>query len=245
MGLLEELLDLVLPQVCAGCGTVPGLLCARCRERLRGPVWPAWPSPAPQGLPTPYAAAAYDGAVRSMIVAHKESGRMGLARPLGAALALSVLAAAEDPVHGPRRSVGGCSGAARGRTPVREVLLVPVPSARAAVRARGHDPALRITIAAVRELRIRHVRARCINELAQTREVADQAGLTSAGRLANLAGALSVPRPAAVRGRRVVIVDDVITTGATLVEAARALRVAGAEVLAVAVVAATARRSGG
>lgn len=169
---------------------------------------------------------------------------MGLARPLGAALALSVLSAAEDdPVHRPR-SVEGCFGEARGRTPVREVLMVPVPSARAAVRARGHDPALRITIAAVRELRTRHVRAHCLNELTQTRGVADQAGLTSAGRLANLAGALSVLRPAAVRGRRVVIVDDVITTGATLVEAARALRSAGAEVLAVAVVAATARRGG-
>jgi hypothetical protein len=121
------------------------------------------------------------------------------------------------------------------------VLLVPVPSARAAVRARGHDPALRITAAAVRELRAGGLPARCLDVLVQRRGVADQAGLTAAERLANLAGALSVPRPAAVRARRLVVVDDVITTGATLAEAARALRAAGAEVLAVAVVAATPR----
>jgi Predicted amidophosphoribosyltransferases len=100
MGLLDELLELVLPQVCAGCGVAPGLLCAGCREPLRGPVWPAWPSPAPPGLPTPYAAVPYEGAVRNMIVAHKESGRMGLARHLGAALALSVISAVRAPDQG-------------------------------------------------------------------------------------------------------------------------------------------------
>jgi predicted amidophosphoribosyltransferase len=223
MSLLGELLDLVLPQVCAGCAAVPGLLCAGCQEPLRGPVRTAWPTPAPRGLPAPFAVAAYDGTVRSVIVAHKESGRMGLARYLGAALALSVRAAA----HG--QASGG------------ELLLVPVPSARAAVRARGHDPALRITTAAVRELRAGRLRVRCLDVLAQTRGVADQAHLTAARRWANLAGALSVPRPELVRARRLVVVDDVITTGATLAEAARALRAAGAEVPAVAVVAATAR----
>ncbi|MCW2886465.1 MAG: utilization protein GntX [Streptosporangiaceae bacterium] len=240
MGLLGELLDLVLPQLCAGCGTLPGLLCVGCRERLSGPVRLAWPSPAPAGLPTPYAAAAYDGAVRRMIVAHKESGRMGLARYLGASLALSALSAAR--MHGPFPVIGpeDADPEDPGRR-AHEVVLVPVPSARAAVRARGHDPALRITAAAVRELRAGGLPARCLDVLVQRRGVADQAGLTAAERLANLAGALSVPRPAAIRARRLVVVDDVITTGATLAEAARALRAAGAEVLAVAVVAATPR----
>jgi predicted amidophosphoribosyltransferase len=100
---------------------------------------------------------------------------------------------------------------------------------------------LRITIAAVRELRARRLRVRCLDVLRQTRRVADQSTLTATERLANLAGALTASRPASVRGRRLLIVDDVITTGATLAEAARALRAAGADVLAVAVVAATIR----
>jgi predicted amidophosphoribosyltransferase len=228
MGLLREFLDLVLPQVCAGCGVAPGLLCTGCQKWLSGPVRLAWPSPSPVSLPAPYAAAVYDGAVRSVIVAHKESGRMALAHRLGAALALSVLSAIQESFLG-------------GPQAAEEILLVPVPSTRTAVRARGHDPAARIATAAVRELRARRLGARRLDALAHTRAVADQAGLGAAERRDNLAGALCVPRPAAVRGRRLIVVDDVITTGATLAEAARALRAAGAKVPAVAVVAATAR----
>lgn len=86
------------------------------------------------------------------------------------------------------------------------------------------------------------VRVDCARLLTQVRRVADQAGLPGAERAANLAGALRVSRPAAVLRRRVVVVDDVITTGASLAEAARALEEAGAQVLAAATVAATPRR---
>jgi predicted amidophosphoribosyltransferase len=224
-GLFGELLDLVLPQSCAGCGAMPGLLCPACSGALTAPARPAWPSPAPAGLPRPWAVAAYEGPVRAAVVAHKESGRVGLAGPLGAALARSVLAALDQ--GGP------------------PVWLVPVPSTRAATRRRGHDPMRRVATAAVDGLRRRGVPAHRLSVLTQARRVGDQSGLTAAERAANLAGALTVARPAAVRGERVVLVDDVITTGATLAEAARALRAAGADVVAAAVIAATRRRRSG
>ncbi|AVH61396.1 MULTISPECIES: ComF family protein [Streptomyces] len=115
---------------------------------------------------------------------------------------------------------------------VREpVLLVPVPSSRRAVRARGHDPARRIALAAAGELRRTGMQARVLSVLRQGRAVADQAGLNSRQRLDNLAGALEVTAGGArllAGGGRVVLVDDLMTTGASLTEAARAVRAAWA-----------------
>jgi predicted amidophosphoribosyltransferase len=76
--------------------------------------------------------------------------------------------------------------------------------------------------------------------LVHARHVEDQSGLDTAARSANLAGALRVRRR--LDGLAVVVVDDVVTTGATLAEATRALTVAGGSVRGAAVVAATVLR---
>ncbi|MFI8169247.1 ComF family protein [Streptomyces sp. NPDC085931] len=109
------------------------------------------------------------------------------------------------------------------------VLLVPVPSGRRAVRARGHDPARRIALAAAADLRRGGVPARVLGVLRHRRAVADQSGLNSRQRQDNLAGALTVAPGGAglLAAGPVVLVDDVMTTGASLAEAARAVRAAG------------------
>jgi len=125
------------------------------------------------------------------------------------------------------RAVGGAGdGAAEG-----VVLLVPVPSSRTAVAARGHDPARRIALAAAAELRRGGVPARVLSVLRQRRGVADQAGLNSRQRLENLEGALAVAPGGArlLADGPVVLVDDLMTTGASLTEAARAVRMARAD----------------
>jgi predicted amidophosphoribosyltransferase len=208
------LLDLVLPRTCAGCRLPGRALCAGCAADLARGAHLTRPQPCPPGLPLLAAAARYDGAVRAVLLAHKEQGRLGLVRPLGAALAGAVALLAPP------------SGA----------VLVPVPSSPAAVRERGQDHARRLARAAGRRAGLRVVPL-----LVPRRAVADQAGLDAAGRAANLAGALVSRRR--LDGRVVVVVDDVVTTGATLAEAARALRAAGATVHGAAVVAATVRRT--
>ena len=109
-----------------------------------------------------------------------------------------------------------------------DVLLVPVPSAPAATRSRGHDPVRRIAFAAAGELRGAGWPVRVAGVLRQRRVVADQAGLDARQRLENLVGALTVVSGGArvLGGGRVVLVDDLVTTGASLAEAARAVRAA-------------------
>ncbi|WP_194235802.1 ComF family protein [Streptomyces sp. CB01881] len=213
---LAGLLDVLLPARCAGCGADRTQLCAACRSAL------ATARPGPSALPWVHAAAPYADPVRQLLLAHKERGALRLAGPLGEALARAV-----------RSSLGPRAGLA-------PLLLVPMPSARAAVRARGHDPTLRLAGAAARSLRRAGVDARAASLLRHTRPVADQAGLTAAERRRNLHGALTVLPRADCRltGRQPVLVDDLVTTGASLAEAARALAAAGLPPKAAATVAA-------
>lgn len=217
----QELAGLILPAECAGCGQARAVLCPECRAALTGAApRRVRPEPAPAGLPAVHAAARYVDEVRAVLLAHKERGALALARPLGAAVAGAVRVGLGEAGEG--------EGEGEGAPPRGEVLLVPVPSAPRAVRARGHDPARRLAFAAAAELRRAGMPVRVAAVLRQRRAVADQAGLNSRQRMENLDGALAVvPGGARVlRGGPVVLVDDLVTTGASLAEAARAVRVA-------------------
>lgn len=249
----SDLVDLVLPVDCAGCGAPREALCAACARELRGGrgACRVWPSPCPPRLPAVYAAGEYADVVRAALLAHKERGALRLAAPLGAALAAGVRAAlaaergsghpGTDGAHRTERAVSTLVGSDW------PVSLVPVPSARRAVAARGHHPTLRLARAAARELRGVGCDVRLLPVLRQVRRMTDQAGLTSEQRQWNVAGAFAVPGQARelLSGRRVVLADDLLTTGASLAEAARAVRAAGGRVVGAAVVAAPLGASGG
>ena len=221
--MLDVLLDLVLPQECAGCGRPATRWCAGCAAVLADcalrPLGRAAPVPPPPEFPPATAGATYDGVVRAALLAHKEHGRLALTAPLA-----GVLAAAVGVLE----------------LPAGPLLLVPVPSAPREVRRRGHDHARRLATSAAAVLRAdgRDVRAGPL--LAHRRRVIDQARLDAGARQANLRGAFGVRR--VVPGVGVVVVDDVVTTGATVAEATRALTAAGARVHGAATVAASARR---
>jgi predicted amidophosphoribosyltransferase len=226
-GVISALADLVLPRACAGCGVPGRMLCPRCAALLAVPRLAA-PRRFPWGFPPTAAAGAYSGPVRPAVNAFKEQGRAELARPLGAALALAVAAVVSA-------------------TPeARPVLLVPVPSSAAALRTRGRDHVGELTRRAVAELREAGLPVGEARLLRRRGRVRDSAGLSAAARRANLAGSFEVdPAVAPLRGALLVLVDDVVTSGATLTEAAAELssrcRTDDAPVLA-AVVAATPRR---
>ena len=194
-------LDLAVPQECAGCAA-PGR--AWCPDCATGSAGPSLVVPGPL---TCRAAAEHEGPPARAVVAFKEGGTRSLAAPLGARLAavvLDVIAEVSPPAREP-------------------VWLVPVPARREARRRRGADHMAVLADRAARGLRDRGVPAHRCTALAHARPSRDQVGLSAAARRANVLGTL---RAGPVPGGLLVLVDDVTTTGATLGEAARALRAA-------------------
>lgn len=241
VSLRDAYADLVLGGSCVGCGRPGRLLCLGCRSALPTSAHEAWPSPAPPGLVPPFAAAAYDGTVKQLVLGLKERRLLGLAGPLADLLALSVLEALHHFAIG-----GPLSGVPVAAPPV---VLVPVPSRPSSVRSRGLDSTAAVTARAAHRLRRLGLDVRLARLLRTRPGVVDQAGLDAAARAANLAGSMTCPSPALRRLARrlphalVVVCDDVLTTGSTAREAQRALEAVGLGVVAVAAVAATQRRS--
>ncbi|MFT4262258.1 MAG: ComF family protein [Nocardioides sp.] len=229
----DAALDLLLGSSCVGCGRAGRLLCAGCRDALPTTAYLAWPTPTPPGLVPPFATGAYDATLRSLVLGLKEHRLLALSRPLGLLLARSVVALLEA------------------TEPVGRVVLVPVPSRSASVRARALDSTWVITGLAARTLRAGGHDAVAHRLLVTRPGVVDQAGLDAAARQANLAGSMTCPTPALRRLARrsprasIVLCDDVVTTGATAREAQRALAAVGLSPLGVAAVAATRKRHTG
>lgn len=225
---LRAALDLVLPVGCAGCGRPGEAVCASCRRELAGlalqELGPLAPSPVPRDWPGCTGTLRYEGVSARLMKAFKDGGRSDLADLLARLLSDAVArAVAAVPPHGDRRPV----------------VLVPIPSAPATTRRRGDRPTAILVRRAARLVGSDVVMAPV---LSMARGTADQAGLDRAARQDNLATAMRVVSPEAVRGRDCVLVDDVLTSGATLAEGHRALRAADARTVRMAVCMVTPRR---
>ena len=208
---LRDAVAVLLPVECAGCGDADRSVCDACRAGFAGPARRVR-RPGVSG----WAGLEYAGCAARAIRAFKDDGRTdasrALAAPLGIAIRAALAEAGADPPVAARRGVEVCT----------------VPSTRAAFRSRGYAP-VGLLLARC------GLRASPVLRLARGR--ADQAGLTREARRENAEGALVAA--AQLVGRRFLLVDDVVTTGSTLAEASRAIRVAGGVVVAVAVLADT------
>ncbi|MFT3877848.1 MAG: ComF family protein [Propioniciclava sp.] len=219
--LADAAASLLLGAVCPGCERPSARLCLACRAELDALVAETVDV---RGSTVPVAAAGrHEGLLRALVIAYKERQAWWLRDVLGALLAEAVARALLD-------TGGG-----------REVVLVPVPSLPASVRARGLDVTRALAVTAARRLSASGLPARVESGLRHARTVDDQAELGESARWRNLSGAL-VAKPGRPGLR--VVVDDLTTTGASLAEACRALAAASLSASACAVIAATPRRDG-
>ena len=203
------LLDLLLPPACAACGRFGTRLCASCLDEFRPPARPDERFVVPdagvvigEDLELALAAFAHAGALRTVL------GRMKYA---GAARVAAHLAAAALPAFARLLAVSG------------PAALVPVPLHDARRRERGFNQAALIAEAIGRETGLP-----VVESLRRDRATVRQHGLGRTARLANLAGAfrhVGETRPPRV----VILVDDILTTSATLEACATVLRAAGTE----------------
>jgi ComF family protein len=223
-GWVAVAVDVLLPRVCAACDAAlalghPSALCGACWSTVQMPVGSLCDRcgiPLPPSLLTCQSCIARPPAYDTARALGLYLSGPGLLNPLARAVRALKF-------HGHRR-VARTLGAALARfAPCHgPAVVVPVPLHVSRLRERGYDQAVLLAAALARVAGL-PLRARA---LARVRPTASQAHLDAAARRANLAAAFAATKPCA--GATIVLVDDVLTTGATADACARALRAAGA-----------------
>jgi predicted amidophosphoribosyltransferase len=254
--IVRELVRLLLPVACP-CGELDVRWCARCAALLAGP-----PVRAEHGAPRldrldgvppvpVWALAPYAGPMRDVVVHWKDRGRADLdhllapalrraAARLGPALSHALYSSCDSTLGDARGS--GTRGTGTGSGTSTSLAVVPVPSTGAARRARSREPVAVLARAVAHGLRDAGIPARVVPALARRGAGRDQVGLGARARGRNLSGAVRMTRrgATALRQRSVcILVDDILTTGATLAAVERTLERYGHDVLGATVLAAT------
>ena len=206
-----------------------GSLCVRCGDTLAVPVLESGSASAtlcracrlaPPLFERAVAYGPYEGRMKAAIHALKYDRLHAAARGLGRMLAEAIAQLA-------------CEASA-------EMLVIPVPLHRSKYAQRGFNQARSLAMHALAFLGKSHPEWRLTlasSTLMRLRATQSQAGLTPRQRRMNVKGAFTVSDPAAIAGKHILIVDDILTTGATARAAAKALMDAGADSVRVATLA--------
>ena len=221
-GIFSALSSLVFPKICIYCQVEFAPLCLKCQQFWLAPV--QWRYV--KGLAV-NSTLAYNAASSRIVIQAKESrnrvAQFWMARALSTALEKFEL-------ENSALSISHC-------------LLVPIPSSKSAIRRRGGS-FLHPILDKLVELQKQEngVRWRWKELLIHQKSVRDQSELSYTARQSNMAGAFRVRSDELIEARPILLIDDVVTTGATLDSAFRALRERNLTVLGAATVCASAHR---
>lgn len=204
MELIKQLNELIFPSRCLACGVLGESMCATCKAGWKNQLYSTSIFISDSFTLPIISSVAYSQVARRVLLAAKESQIESADRLISEALEHSLRKLMRQ------RSFD---------------FLIPIPSQKSSVRRRGRQfisyvasgPAEKLSIPIIEILRI-------------NRKVKDQSGLSALERWNNLKGAFVVASKETITGRAV-LVDDLLTTGATLHEAAHTLRCAGIEVV--------------
>ena len=204
MKIISVLLQLLFPEKCLLCGKVLANgeidLCRHCRSD--NPVYTHRKS-RPQFLDSFTAVWYYEGDVRASLLRYKFSGRRSYATGYGRLLAMHLQKTYPDGFD----------------------MLTWIPISRRRKWKRGYDQVELIARATAAELGVKPIRL-----IRKIRHNQPQSGLKDASqRRANVLGAYKVTQPEQVVGKRILLLDDILTTGSTASECARILKTAGAK----------------
>lgn len=213
--------DLVFPRGCAGCDRPDAVLCLQCaalfaqcrrRELIGGTTLGG--APDTRGVPV-WSAAVYQGTVRHAILEWKDHDDVEL-----------------DAVFAGIMDMLTVRTAVAGRCPAGTLLVVPAPSSLQSMRRRGRRHTLPLARAVAGALRAQGIRTEVSSLLTSNtsggRSVQQS---SSAQRAQRIGGRIVIRGKALQRETPVVLVDDIITTGATLRQCVKALELGGANVV--------------
>lgn len=204
MELLRNLNELIFPSRCVACGELGLSLCSHCRKGWHPHLYESKIGSDAASELSVISSVLYSTIAQKIILGAKESH-----------LHQCDLLVSEAVTHSLRRFLTYAS----------VDFLIPIPSRKSAVRLRGREFIAEIAVDGSRAFNIP-----IATPLIHNRRVRDQSGLKLKERWNNLDGAFVVKREHGLRGN-VLLIDDLVTTGATLCEAARALRYAGIKVI--------------
>lgn len=216
---ISSLKELVYPVTCLSCSSLGAKLCSNCLL-----MWQIRPIKSNIQKYPLYFSADYNEFTGSIILAAKELANKDAIELLAAAIARSIILAINDlSLHSP-------------------IVLTPIPSQYSANRRRGRDHIKELTEVVISKLQTKGVFAFCLPLLIHTKKIQDQSKLNSQQRKVNMYQAFLTRQPEISIGG-VILIDDLVTSGASIIEGIRALNEAKIAINAVITACAVGRNS--